>query len=603
MKDHHLTIGHWDVNYLVASQDAPPVLDERWRTVMQSEIVRACADHLSSHVAETDRSVWLIRALKLDFSGVGSSSVWASAAKSWGSQLAGAIQQTTLAGDEEGLVLHFDSRAAYLAQLIRDLASGSASSKWYYQEFASLFSLPANRAICEALIAEPEEVGAVMVELLALGGLTQTLVLLNQSDAQDLFESWKRAWATAEPDDEWVGPLLELWSETPFREPAPGVQPNPYRDALWGAALAISRYPAADGDGAMLATVHSLLEVRAVLSKLSFETRERLLECLAWGDFAGVARMAPDSLHHLERFARSMSSDRDWARQVQGVLLGEQEYIRASSSPRIISRGPAIPSASGGLFRLGPSFVARGAAALSPAARLCVALKCLGSDRGPHAIADEVARLFAGYQGDALEAVLIPPPESDRPCGPYWFLEHIDLPRKAVVLRDIIEDEWVWAAPGDETAEERAKAVAASHGAELIQLNDGGSEDLARRINIPVRRVVRGMRPITEEFAWFTLPESIAAIDPATEIAGTLFARAVLKHFARRLIAFDLSSPEHLLQNCLAGTAFVRDTSDRIEVELPPPPLAIVLSMAGILEEAYTLPWIDGRTICLLRSA
>jgi hypothetical protein len=87
------------------------------------------------------------------------------------------------------------------------------------------------------------------------------------------------------------------------------------------------------------------------------------------------------------------------------------------------------------------------------------------------------------------------------------------------------------------------------------------------------------------------------------DLAGSLFARATLKHFARRLIGFDASSPEHIYRNFLAGIAFVRDTAEQIEVELEPPPLSIVLSMGGILEETYSLPWIEGRTVCLRRPA
>jgi hypothetical protein len=35
-------------------------------------------------------------------------------------------------------------------------------------------------------------------------------------------------------------------------------------------------------------------------------------------------------------------------------------------------------------------------------------------------------------------------------------------------------------------------------------------------------------------------------------------------------------------------------------VEISPPALAIVLSIAGILEESYVLPWIEGREVCVL---
>src|ERR1035438_5180753 len=125
--------------------------------------------------------------------------------------------------------------------------------------------------------------------------------------------------------------------------------------------------------------------------------------------------------------------------------------------------------------------------------------------------------------------------------------------------------------------------------------------DLARSLNIPLQRFTRGTRPMLDDLAYFTLGDAIPEISAELELAATLLARGVLKQFARRLIGFDGSSAEYLHRSFLAGCGFVRDAGERIEVELPDPPLSIVLKLAGILGETYALPWIGGRSICLLR--
>lgn len=79
---------------------------------------------------------------------------------------------------------------------------------------------------------------------------------------------------------------------------------------------------------------------------------------------------------------------------------------------------------------------------------------------------------------------------------------------------------------------------------------------------------------------------------PADADAIAIHAQRVLKHFQRRLIGLERSSPRHIYDNVLAGTGFVRDNVETIEVELPAPPLAVLLRLAGILEEDYALPWL-----------
>lgn len=77
------------------------------------------------------------------------------------------------------------------------------------------------------------------------------------------------------------------------------------------------------------------------------------------------------------------------------------------------------------------------------------------------------------------------------------------------------------------------------------------------------------------------------------DLDGTLslFARTLLRSFARRLMGFDQSNAGYLYHNFLAGTSSVVLQPDHVEVQLPCSPLHLVLRIAGMHEQSYTLPW------------
>ena len=79
----------------------------------------------------------------------------------------------------------------------------------------------------------------------------------------------------------------------------------------------------------------------------------------------------------------------------------------------------------------------------------------------------------------------------------------------------------------------------------------------------------------------------------------SLIANSIIRHFARRLVGFHSSSPEHLYQNFLAGTGALVVSADRLEVKLPRSPLVMVLQLSGVANQTYAMPWLNGRNICL----
>jgi len=79
----------------------------------------------------------------------------------------------------------------------------------------------------------------------------------------------------------------------------------------------------------------------------------------------------------------------------------------------------------------------------------------------------------------------------------------------------------------------------------------------------------------------------------------TSLAQLVLHSFTSRLIGFRHSAPEFLWANLFAGQSGVSLREDRIDVQLPPVPLRVILRFAGVHGQTYTVPWLPGRTIHL----
>src|SRR5262249_27818893 len=75
-------------------------------------------------------------------------------------------------------------RAAYLAHFLRELANHSAWSKWYFSEFDSLRSLPAGAAIREALLREPSQAEAALLDLLVTNRLALVSACLTAYDQE-----------------------------------------------------------------------------------------------------------------------------------------------------------------------------------------------------------------------------------------------------------------------------------------------------------------------------------------------------------------------------------------------------------------------------------
>ncbi len=107
-----------------------------------------------------------------------------------------------------------------------------------------------------------------------------------------------------------------------------------------------------------------------------------------------------------------------------------------------------------------------------------------------------------------------------------------------------------------------------------------------------IRRFLARSRAAAPELEYLCL-------DTTADLAASLAARAVLRHFAGRLMGFGWSGCEFLYRNFLAGEGTVRRTAEGLEVTLPRAPLHLVARMAGADGMSYTVPWLGDQRVTL----
>jgi hypothetical protein len=289
--------------------------------------------------------------------------------------------------------------------------------------------------------------------------------------------------------------------------------------------------------------------------------------------------------------------------------------------------------------------------------RHLAAVKCFGRIHVSDSADDPALRLFSGFEGhffrqelellgvrrlnpagarNVLLQALMDCDESREPC---LFAELVSVPPGDLVflLRDLAHDEWLDLLPAPAAVADVAGLVEAS----LLRLSNIWKLDsptlflseslssmmdssplkqVADRIAVPRRcddsteEQLAGQLGITREQLTFRLtapqrhypyfclsqywPDFV--LDPALDCTFSLISRAALRHFARKLLGFEGSSPDHLHLNFLSGLSEVRCIDQRLEVRLPASPLSLILRMAGLQQQKYAPAWIKGSEVWLL---
>lgn len=118
-------------------------------------------------------------------------------------------------------------------------------------------------------------------------------------------------------------------------------------------------------------------------------------------------------------------------------------------------------------------------------------------------------------------------------------------------------------------------------------------------VQIELLHAVRRLRDAGKDMRYLHLYRRKQAVFERCEVelSLSLLAHTVMGSFARRLIGFDRSSAEYLYQNFLAGTSTVGMQADMLEVRLARCPLHLVLRIAGMHEQSYSIPWCDNMQV------
>jgi hypothetical protein len=215
-----------------------------------------------------------------------------------------------------------------------------------------------------------------------------------------------------------------------------------------------------------------------------------------------------------------------------------------------------------------------------------------------------------------------------------------DHKREVILVRDCVRNEWVYAQLVEPESRTREEALTAALNrahestgdipivllhpslaalAESAMLRQQAARVITLQEEVPsadVNDALLSARYITQakprekyaqllrssgpDFSYFSFADVWPEVDLEFDLFGTLLSRAVMREFARHLLGFQNSSPEHLYTNFLEGIGTVRQQPERIEVELPRSHLLLVLQLSGSTRQTYVLPWLEGKEVCLL---
>jgi hypothetical protein len=354
------------------------------------------------------------------------------------------------------------------------------------------------------------------------------------------------------------------------------------------------------------------------------ETRPRILNSSCCGLFLLVPAMLDLNLHRLiEAAPYPDSEEMDKERALRYLLFLKTVRARSTDAaydfvPRFLAGFDELPS-----FDALQDLSRAATAEMNQACRwlLLEELVRLGRTDGNHLAAELSAREKTG------EEVLL--------------------------LRDIASDAWVYAAPvGNdaealrETLERALETVRQATGSEpacllveknlatrleteilrrplvrmipsewtkdMLSSSQVGEEEMPRiwtgeGLELPEHLIemlagyLSRRRPAAAELSYFSLMDSDLGVitNEGFDLVWSLVARALMKEFAARLMNFGWSSAEYLTRNFLEGMSTLRIESGRVDVKLARAPLHIMLRIAGMDEQSYTVPWLNDTQVTL----
>ncbi len=360
-----LTFGRVSTTYVIPrGTPAPDDVRRLGDVALREHLFTSLAPALARMLPRDDPTVWIIRRLDLDFPFAldqnNAQHNLSALGEVWAAELSRGLVRALRSGEN---VARFASRAAFLAQFVFDVAQGRDTGCWYYECFESLRALPSSAVIREALVREPEEALAALLELARTQRLAPVIAALHESGARAIYDvAFPAATSILAPSARMIEMLLAL-ADSP---------PTTPRDAL---RLAIAMCVEAGEQVApadIRVHVDRLLEFSSVLASL--DEPWRLVEALLDRDLAAAAMLCPNAIDALQFFAQLRPD----------LLTCAASTVKPSTTTM---HDDAVMSRFGGLAMLLPDIDCE-----SPKLRVAIAVECAGTRE---VLFDPIMRLFA----------------------------------------------------------------------------------------------------------------------------------------------------------------------------------------------------------------
>ena len=543
------TIERLGVAFLLPREHPEPgVLAGRLEQAAGTSLRSALGEALAGLETVDAGAVWVIRRLPVALAVPAGDPDVERQARRVAAAVADAIVRILRSGPG-GDVVRFGGRSEWLATFVAAQLDG-AGDAWMFDGLAGLRALTPAAALRSGASSLDVPVAEVAVELAVRARLGRLV-------------------AAAAPAE-----IERLWEACLASSPG-GVARRATVSEVIAAAGGTAGVRAAGGPGAralrLLALVAPRLGGRAdVLSAVAAAART------AGAAADGPPRAAGPGGGAATRGRPASGSPPSAPRVPGGATSGATSPPEAPLPVPTVLTAPGTPA-----FLALPSLEAVGFAALTPGDRYDVLRRMLGLPAKPE---DPVLSLASGTSPDAPSSAPIGTPAAAVRASLLAALvadERLDgevscelVPgacggRAVALVRE--GDIRLAAAPVEPGSEPPWEALAA-------EVSRALGRPAARREDVPGR-------PASEDLAF------LAAADAAA-LARALVARAGLQHLARRLLGFDRASMRYLVERFLPPGGTVVVDPGALLVELPPPPLHVVLVMAGLDAFSYQVPWL-----------
>jgi hypothetical protein len=569
-----LAIQRLNCAYLApVDQPDPERLRRRIDDVVRSRLAPLFARALAQTLDAGDESVWLIRRLEVDLAVDMGALDDHALARAWTQQIAVRLARVITSGGDGEDILHFPNRAAYLAQFGRDLARGSAWSKWYYAEFDTLRLLPEGTAFVEALLRRPE-VGAQALRALAQGSdFERVLGMLSARQAERLLDGLIPSGASHDSRTS-AEQVLQAWDAARLMRPI-----DTPHNRLRLLASMLMNAPGFNVDASLHDSLIALTEVAGVLERSAGSLR-RLIDWVTTQEGTPLAsNLSSDTAEWL---AQAAQGDANWLLNAAKVLAPAAAADVSGAAPSA-ARASTLITHFGGLMHLlgiwveldvpGAIDLACAGAAederprLSEALRLGLALRCLEPENAIDLLSDEGALLALGigapFSMEELRRTL------SRPLRLTEMTRHVV---EQLIQRGECD-------PGRAVTDVTPDAVITR------------DAETGYWLDVVIRN------PVSEPAESLQNLRGLGDPGGLLPLHLSLLAHNTLRRLARSMRGFENSSAAYVRTNFLASIATLSLNNDALRAQLTQPPLGMLLRLAGLGEYRYALPWWPGREI------